>query len=238
MTRIGQWKKYFLAGKEIDAAEKCIPQPDSVFFQSVAELEKRYVDREEFILNLAKDKRVLHFGFLDVPFLAEKIKEGRLLHTRLRSVSKVLHGVDIDTKSLAKYRRITKDTNNSIFDVQDIKADFSAYSNKYDLIIFGEVLEHVMNPGLALAGLNQICKLNKKCQLCVTVPNVFSFTAFVSALNGVEAVHPDHYYYFSPYTLQRLLHDNGFSKVKLYQYSWGLKTRGATGNGLVAVAEI
>ncbi len=184
-------------------------------------------------------KRVLHFGFTDAPFTAERVSSGDLLHTQLRQTSQFLYGLDIDQASIEHYRQVTQDINNAALDIQAPLPNADFLSNKYDVIIFGEVLEHLANPGLALKNLLQICRNNPQSKLIITVPNAYFIGAFFVALNGNENVHPDHYYYFSPVTLKKLISDSGFSKVdvSLYGSSITHDAPGITKNGLIAVCE-
>ena len=211
----------------------------SVFFHSWHELCGQSVDREGFLLKLCEGKRVLHFGFVDAPFSEEAIKAGRLLHQKLKKTAAFLFGADIDTKSLQLYRDLTSDLENSIVDVQQKSEDFGALTREFDLILFPEVLEHLLHPADALANLRKICSLNKGAKLCITTPNAFSITGFFAALEGNEVVHPEHYYYFSPSTLKKLLNDTGLSllELKLYSSANLLQSPGLTHHGLIAICQ-
>lgn len=196
--------------------------------------------REDYILEICKSKRVLHFGFLDSPFTKEKIKNNELLHTRIALVASYLYGIDIDADRLDEYRSLTGDCENCVYDVMHNSLDKSFFSQEFSLIILPEVLEHIENPGLFLKKIKLICELNSEAHLLITVPNAFSFEHFVSAVNDVELVHPDHYYYFSPVTLTRLATGSGFSDVKISLYAHESKTLnnpGITHNGIIALCK-
>lgn len=197
------------------------------------------VDRVAHLLALSLGKRVLHFGFLDLPFLEAKLVSGELLHTHLKKVARFLYGVDIDPGELEIYRSISGDRENSVLDIQNEGVDLSGLARNFDVILFPEVLEHLQNPGTALLNLHRLCRANGGSVLCVTVPNAFSLEGFVSALDGTEIVHPEHYYYFSPYTLRKLLTDCGYKKVALSYYasSHNMDSPGLTKNGLIALCE-
>jgi hypothetical protein len=221
------------------AGLKNMPDKNSIAYHSFLNLEDKVFDRTDFILNISKNKKILHFGFLDSPFLGKKIKSGELLHHRIKNVATKLHGVDIDEDGLREYRSITGDIDNSIFNVAEKDVNVDAYSMKYDLIILGEVLEHIMNPGLALKNIKKICENNDDCRVCITVPNAFSANGHAAASLGIETVHPGHYYYFSPYTIKKLLEDTGFKDIQLYMYHypWAIISPGITRSGIIAVAK-
>jgi hypothetical protein len=214
--------------------------PDSVFCHSWAGLGERTVDREQFLVELCRGKRVLHFGFVDAPFSEERTRKGQLLHFRIRESAAFVHGTDVDEKSIALYRQITGDMENSVLDIITPQSSLATFAKDFDVVLFGEVLEHLKNPGLALANLHQICEGNPKSKLCVTTPNAFSVACFLSAIRDYELVHPDHYYYFSPTTLRKLLVDSGFVNIDLSFYaSQTLKNSpGLTKHGVIALCDV
>lgn len=218
---------------------RSLPDLNSVFFHSWQSLKNEGEIREEFIRNLCKGKRVLHFGFLDSPFSEEKLAKRTLLHQQIKEVADYLYGIDVDAESLEIYRKLTSDSNNAIFDIQKAGLSFDSLANRYDLLLFSEVLEHLLHPAEALANLKEICLLNKSAKVCVTVPNAFSVVGFFTAINGNELVHPDHYYYFSPSTLRKLMQDSGFTRIemRLYASQGLLDSPGLTKHGVIAIAE-
>jgi hypothetical protein len=214
--------------------------PDSVFCHSWAGLGERTVDREQFLVELCRGKRVLHFGFVDAPFSEERTRTGQLLHFKIKESAAFVHGTDVDEKSIALYRRITGDMHNSVLDIIHPQSDLAAFAKDFDVVLFGEVLEHLINPGLALANLREICERNPGSTLCITTPNAFSVACILSAIRDYELVHPDHYYYFSPTTLRKLLADSGFVNIDLSFYaSRTLKdSPGLTKHGVIALCNV
>ena len=74
----------------------------------------------------------------------------------------------------------------------------------------------------------------------MTVPNAYYAGVWFGALDGDEIVHPDHYYYFSPATLRKLLHDAGFTIVEMALYASrdSAVLPGITKNGVIAMCEV
>lgn len=218
---------------------KAIPeQPESFFAHPCSNLKR--VVRESFILSSCRDKRVLHFGFLDSPITRERITNRTLLHTKISTVASYLFGIDVNDENLSDYRNLTGDTENCIINILQPVNDVLFLAEKFDLILFPEVLEHLSNPGVALLKLREIMIHNPGSSLLITVPNAFSLPHFVSACNSVEMVHPDHYYYFSPVTLSKLLFDSGFDQIEILLYSHDQKdlgTPGITEHGIVALCK-
>ena len=217
-----------------------LPEPDSVFLHDFQELSHESVIREDFILNLATGRRVLHFGFLDAPFTTQQILEKTLLHQQIQQVAEYLYGVDIDEQHLNTYRNLTGDLNNGILNIQDTDQSFDHLAQNYNIILFPEVLEHLLYPSQALENLRKICILNKGSKLCITVPNALSSLSFFIGSCGNESVHPDHYFYFSPYTIKKLLVDCGFSNINLCLYSrYDLRhSPGLTRDGITVLCDV
>jgi hypothetical protein len=214
-----------------------VPLPDSPFYQPCGDLARRSVVREKFLIDLCRGKRVLHFGFVDAPFSEDRIRKGLLLHQQLKGAAAWLFGLDIDAAALSTYQQLTGDTNHALLDVTAPLPEADFLGQQYDLILFPEVLEHLLRPAEAMANLRQICLRNPGSRLCVTTPNAYSVMGFFAALSGDELVHPDHYFYFSPTLLKKLLTDTGFAQIELRLYSGPelLGSPGLTKHGLIAV---
>lgn len=208
---------------------------NDIFTHNYTNISNNCYDREEFLVGLSQAKKVLHFGFLDSPFCEKKIVSKELLHLKLIEESKEVFGVDIDEETLHKYRSLTSDYNNGICDITKDIDNISDFAKGYEVILFPEVLEHLLDVGSALKNLYHICEVNNA-KLCITVPNAFFIMGFCAAISGREIVHPNHYYYFSPSTLFKLLSDTGFKNIQIDFYiSSDMKNMpGLVKNGIIA----
>lgn len=226
-------------GAALDDLDKWSDENDGVFFHTPdAELAQPYL-REDYLIKQCKNKRVLHFGFADSPFTEKRYGTKEMLHTRIQKVASEVWGADIDKRGTEIYKKLSGDKKFWVMDVCDPNLDINTYSKDFDTILFGEILEHLLNPGSALQNLHKIAKQNDA-QLIITTPNAFNAAGFVAAVKGNEIVHPEHYYYYSPVTLKRLLNDCGFSDVKISFYS-GSNTKnlpGLTFPGLIAECKV
>lgn len=218
------------------SCRRLVKQTDKILVQSFDQMSQICVEREAYLLSLALGKRVLHFGFLDSIFLDKKLADGSLLHTRLGRVASSVYGVDIDSCLLDRYREATNDKENLLWDIADgiIPPELK---HGFDLVLFPEVLEHVPNPGVVLSNLRTLCQINGS-MLCLTVPNAFDMYGFMAAMHGVEIIHPDHCYTFTPYTLSRLLAVSGFRLLEMQFCNFGSDLApGLTKAGIVALCE-
>jgi 2-polyprenyl-3-methyl-5-hydroxy-6-metoxy-1,4-benzoquinol methylase len=148
---------------------------------------------------------VAHIGCGDSPYTAERLPAGALLHQWLVRVAPVT-GFDIDPDALELLRAALPDER---FVLADVTAGVPATEQgRYELVVAGEVLEHVPDADAFLRGCRLLLKPGGR--LCVTVPNACSPKIGLRALAGRETVHPDHRTYYGPRTLVRTLRGAGF----------------------------
>jgi 2-polyprenyl-3-methyl-5-hydroxy-6-metoxy-1,4-benzoquinol methylase len=161
----------------------------------------RVVIRHEYLLNKCRGKSVLHLGAVDY-------YEGQVcgLHKRLMEVSGSLMGLDIDSEGIEKAR--CAGIRNIIHGDLE-RLDEVNIASKFDVILAGEIIEHLANPGLFLAGVKRF--FGYQTEMLVTTPNAFSLHRFLIALGGFEYVHPDHMCYYSYTTLKHLVTSRGFA---------------------------
>jgi len=164
---------------------------------------QRVVNREEEILRLSRGKCVLHLGCVDYPFT--KLRGEQLLHRQLLKVTSDLYGVDASREGVEQLLA-EGFSHLMVADVEQMGP--GTIPEKCDLIIAGEIIEHLACPGAFLRSLK--AQMHHDTQLLLTTPNAFGFKGFVHSLLGREKVHPDHNYYFSHFTISQLLTKFGF----------------------------
>ena len=86
--------------------------------------------------------------------------------------------------------------------------------DKFELIVAGEIIEHLANPGNLLKVLRQI-----SCPLLITVPNAFSSAAAGHLSAGTENVNKAHVSWYSYTTLLTLTMRYNYSLKEFYWYS-------------------
>lgn len=156
-------------------------------------------DRVEFIMKYAKGKSVLHVGCTDTPFTEKKVKRGTLLHQRLSKIAGSLAGVDMSKEGI----EIMRSAGISDLHVADATKLLSEnLDQKFDVIVAGEILEHVTDVGFFLDSLKSVA--HKDSFVIITTPNYASIKRIPRLLWRNEEVHPDHLYYFSYSTLIKL----------------------------------
>lgn len=164
---------------------------------------KFYSSRDKRIIELCKEKKVLHIGPCDWPYTQEKIDRDILLYARIDDVCSEQLGLDIDQESIElleskKYKksRIIHHDMNEALDLDFIP----------DIIIFGETIEHLTNVGVAFDSLKKF--MGPKTQMIISTPNAYAVNNFLNGFFGKEYQHPDHSVLFSQQTLTQMCNKN------------------------------
>lgn len=171
--------------------------------------EAQVVDRAKFLIEASKGKTVLDIG-ADGP-MADQI---RAAADRYYGISK--NGVKRDGV-------INQDLDGILGDVR-----LPWCGMAIELVVCGEVLEHLSNPGWLLRRL----KLSfPNVPVVITVPNAHSESGRDWLAKGIENVNRDHVAYYSYWTVMTLVERHGFQVDEWYWYNG--KPR--TAEGLVFV---
>lgn len=170
------------------------------------------VVREELLESLVKGRKVLHVGCTDSPYTRERHAAGLLLHNRLAPLASRLVGIDLDQDAIA-WLSAQGVPDLHVADATRLGGFLESISFAPDLVLAGEVVEHLSNPGNFLSALRE--GLPSGARLVVTVPSAFAYFGILQMLLGREKVHPDHVAYYSYGTLKTLLEGNGFEVESL-----------------------
>lgn len=156
---------------------------------------------------------VLHLGCCRSPYCRESFYSGELFHLKLLDVTRECHGIDIDEESI-EFLRNQGIKNLKKANIETLQEDENTF--KYDVIVAGEILEHLNNFGMFLSSISRLMHNNSK--LIISVPNTPTIKSFLRALCGKEEVHADHVCYFSAKTLQTLIKRFDFNIEQLVYY--------------------
>lgn len=160
------------------------------------------VQRVEFIKKICAGKKVLHLGCTDYPYTKEAIDNNRLLHFELEKIASELYGFDFDQKGIDILSNAGVE---NLYRADLEKLEEVELDKTFDVIIAGEMIEHLSNPGLFLRGIKRF--MNKDTSLVITTINAYSGMRFlIYGLRGKggenEPVHTDHVAYYSFRTLK------------------------------------
>jgi SAM-dependent methyltransferase len=118
-------------------------------------------------------------------------------------------GMDIDGEALAEAAKLGIETLHG-----DVTEQLPVGDESFDVVVCGELLEHLQFPGRTLAEARRA--LRPGGVLVGSVPNAYRFRNRLVFLFGrPPETDPTHLHMFSPDTVRRLLADTGFEQVQL-----------------------
>ncbi|MEP7037604.1 MAG: methyltransferase domain-containing protein [Acidobacteriota bacterium] len=185
----------------------------------------KLIQRVEFIKEICANKKVLHLGCTDYPFTERAIKNQMLLHDEINKTARELYGFDFDQPGIDILKKAGFE---NLFQADLEKLENVPLEETFDVILAGEMIEHLSNPGLFLRGIQRF--MNRETKLVITTINAYSAMRFVIyGLRGKggenEPVHPDHVAYYSYKTLKLVLEREKLNVADFYYYDLGPEHR-------------
>jgi 2-polyprenyl-3-methyl-5-hydroxy-6-metoxy-1,4-benzoquinol methylase len=163
-------------------------------------------DRVSYLRKLAEGVEVLDVGCMGKKADGSIPDATASLHQALKSVCKSIVGVDSDEDGIRLMARAGFQVSCDDITTMDLERTF-------DLVVAGEVVEHLPNPGLALENLGK--HLNHTGKLVVTTCNPFYYRQQSKiARKGIIQVHPEHTAWYDPITLRFLLNSSGLQVIR------------------------
>lgn len=162
--------------------------------------------RHQLLQRFCAGKEVLDLGCVDHAVLSEQLD--RWTHRHLAAVAKSITGVDILEPEVLKLRE--KGYNIQVGNVERLQM-----GRTFDVIVAGELIEHVFNQGLFLDSIKQ--HMHADSLLVLTTPNATSLSSFIEVLlfGSLKHVHPTHVLWHDSNTIAQLLEAHGFEVVEL-----------------------
>ncbi len=173
-----------------------------------------YVAKEEFILKVAAGRSVLHLGCVGFTDLApsDRVRFAKQsLHWKLTQLSETV-GVDRSVGVIDEYRKLGVFTNIVAGDVE--RLDELQITRRFDVVIAGDIIEHLSNPGRMLDGIRRFCTENT--QVIITTPNAFGSPNFLRYSIGRFQEGAEHVMSFNQQNLVNLLNRHGYSLSELH----------------------
>jgi SAM-dependent methyltransferase len=185
----------------------------------------RLVQRLETIRDFCRGKTVLHLGCTNYPYTEDAIAKEMLLHSDLDQVARDLVGFDFDQAGIdILASRGTK----NLYRADLEKLEEVMLQRTFEVIVAGEMIEHLNNPGLFLEGIKRF--MDERSVLLITTINAYCAMrniayAFRGQRGMNEPVHPDHVAYYSYSTLNLLVRRHGFIVDEFMFYDIGNEHR-------------
>lgn len=158
-------------------------------------------DRLKILKEVVSGKSVLHIGCCDhINLVHEKIRKGIYLHDVLKNVAKKITGVDINVEGIKLMHSIG---------FEDVYLPSELPNNKYDILLLPDVIEHISDVQMFLTSLHQYDFQ----RIVVTTPNAYRLINRRHFCG--ELINTDHRYWFSPFTLAKVLVNAGFEVERI-----------------------
>ncbi len=173
--------------------------------QVLYNVQKKVTVKMDYIKKFIQDKKVIDIGFADHYNLIEtRLKYNEWVHHSFRNWATKIVGVDIDPKAINYVKEKFNYTDVYCHDITDANLLQPIIDDQWDYIILSEVLEHIPDPAFFLRRVreNYGTHVNK---MIITVPNAFGLITLRSVFNRVERINSDHKFWFSPYTLAKVV---------------------------------
>ena len=172
------------------------------------------VDRIDHLVAMAKGRRVIHVGFVDTGCRTMNQSADAWLHAHLNAVTDSLVGIDVDEVGVKEASAAGYES--YVADCRDPEALEALGIEPADIVIAGEIIEHLDDPGAFLAGLHALVKPGGR--LVVTTPNAYGLFNVLASLALREINHPDHVMMFTWRTLTNLASRHGWTPVSTHVY--------------------
>jgi SAM-dependent methyltransferase len=173
-----------------------------------------YESRETKIISLATNRSVLHLGCVghtDLPLECKIELAGDTLHASLEKTCKSVLGVDLDRQAIEGLKAAGTFSNLVVGDA--CKLDPVEIGNDWDLIVVGDLIEHVSDPGGLLDSIRSVTNPNSR--LLITTSNSFSLPATIRHAMGSFREGNEHVLSFNYINIQQLLCRHGFETESL-----------------------
>lgn len=167
-----------------------------------------WVNRDQVILKLVQGKSVLHLGCIGFTDLlpSERLKQSKnSLHYKISAVSDVV-GVDYCKELIELYNNLEIYENVLYGDVT--KLDELPLNKEFDIILAGDIIEHISNPGKMLEGIKRFCGHNTL--VVISTPHAFGLLNFLRFLFRRFTDGNEHVMTFNMDNISNLLKRHGY----------------------------
>ena len=134
------------------------------------------------LVEFAQGKRVVHVGFVDEHRLETKLGQGTWLHARLADAASSLVGIDVEEEGVRWASEHGFEAH--AVDAQSPKAVAALGLEPADVVIAGEVIEHLDAPGPFLRAMRELAARDGL--LVVTTPNAYRLLNFLAPTVGAH----------------------------------------------------
>ncbi len=175
---------------------------------------KSYRTRWDFVKSYVENKKVLDVGSAELVGTVHRSKEERWLHKKIVSVANKVVGLEINEEQVLALRDMG-------YDIRLGDAESFDLGETFDVIVAGELIEHLSNPGKFLDCARRHLRPNGV--LLLTTPNRFGALVFLKVLQrgrvpSYNKPISKHVMYFDEDSIKSLLNRYGFLDIIVSYY--------------------
>lgn len=174
----------------------------------------KIISREAAITEIIRDMNVIHIGCSDhIQIINDKIRNNTWLHKLISDNSKKCIGIDIDKESIEFIKKELGYQN--VYHGNILTDEFkSIKESRWDYAVFGEIVEHLDDPVNFLKVFKTKYGENVS-KFIITVPSIYNKRQFTNMMNYREVINSDHRFWFTPYTISKVLVSAGYNPEKI-----------------------
>jgi len=202
-----------------------------------------YCSRWDLILERCRSRSVFHLGCVgetdgSIESKVNAFQTGLALHPHLTRVASEVIGLDLNAKAVNMLRQELGCEDLLIGDVEHLEQ--LPLKRTFAVIVFGDLIEHLSCPGLALEGIRRF--MSDDSELIISTPNAFSLLANVRFTLGRFRDGAEHVAHYSKFALSTLLERHHLETTEFFTcfdrppQSWLQRFRFALGTPVFKIA--
>lgn len=182
----------------------------------ISQPEKEILYRMEFIEGHVKGCKIIHLGFADhIEVIEKKIEKNIWFHRRLIEYTSRCVGIDINKTATDFVRSKLNISDVFTLDISKEELPKTITDDHFQFLILGELIEHIDNPVLFLELIRNKFKILVD-EIVITAPNALRWINLKYVFKQTEIINSDHRYWFTPYTLSKILFQAGYNDMEFY----------------------
>jgi hypothetical protein len=172
--------------------------------------------RQDEIVRLCAGKSVLHLGFILHDQWRERYAEGNWLHLKILNAAKRTVGIDYLSDEVDAIRA---EIGCECYTGDAMRLDEAQLNETFDVIVCGELIEHLESPRDLLNGLVGFC--HNETLIVITTPNPWDRKWAANMKAGILEdgwINPEHVAWYSMSTLHTLLNRCSYDVMRAEHY--------------------
>lgn len=172
-----------------------------------------YYSKTGRILDICKGKNVLHIGcvgFADLQTSQRVELAEKSLHYALTKSANTV-GVDYSREAINYFQE--HNVFNNVLHGNAEHLEELGLEQKFDVVVAGDIIEHLTNPGRMLDGIHSICRPDTL--VIITTPHAFGLLSFLRFLANRFVEGQEHVFTMNSQNIQHMAERHGFEVVEL-----------------------